>query len=221
LTHIDDIPLPPERTLQAPRSESLGKGFSARPRTFAIVTALTCGLALGAGSLALGVGSLTAAAQESAHSAWTPGPRLAFVQHAVALLLDSVGATTAQESKAHDIIAADFADLAPEPKAREALRKQALDLLGAPSVDRAAIEKLRAEVVASFDAKSKKIVGSVLDIADELTPAQRAALAARIDEFAQHGPMGGPWGGPMGGWRGPHGSRPMDGEMPDNSTDKD
>ncbi len=34
-----------------------------------------------------------------------------------------------QEDKAHDIIAANFADIAPSPKEREALRKQALDLL--------------------------------------------------------------------------------------------
>jgi protein CpxP len=210
VTHIDPIPSPPA---------TVGKG-SPRPRTFALVTALACGLALGAGSLALGVGSLAAAAQETNRSGH-PGMRLAFIQHATAFLLDSVGANAAQEAKAHDIIAANLVDLAPDPQQREAFRKQALDLLGAPSVDRAAVEKLRAEVVASFDAKSKKVVDSVLDIADELTPAQRAAAVARIEEFAQHGPMHGPSGGPMGGWRGPHGGLPMDGDTPDNSTDKD
>jgi protein CpxP len=211
VTHIDQIPSPPP---------TVGKG-SPRPRTFALVTALACGLALGAGSLALGVGSLAAAAQETNRSTGNPGMRLAFIQHAMAFLLDSVGATSAQEAKAHDIVAANLADVTPDPKEREAFRKQALDLLGAPTVDRAAVEKLRAELVASFDAKSKKVVDAVLDIADELTPAQRAAAVARIEEFAQHGPMHGQWGGPMGGWRGPHGGPPMDGGMPDNSTDKD
>jgi Spy/CpxP family protein refolding chaperone len=208
----------PQPPLPGPRS---AKGSSATARRFAVVAVLTCGLALGAGSLALGVGSLAAAAQESGHSAWTAGLRLAFVQHAVGFMLDSVGATSEQESKAHDIIAANLADIAPDPKEREAFRKQALDLLGAPSIDRAAVEKLRAEVIARFDAKSKKIVDSLLAIEDELTPAQRAALSARIEGFAQHGPMGGPWGGPMGGWGGPHWGPPMGDRTPDNSTDKD
>ena len=221
MNHVDENPSLPQWTSQPPEGAGAGKAYSPRPRTFALVTALACGLALGAGSLALGAGSLAAAAQETSRSTGNPGMRLAFAQHALAFLLDSVGATAAQEAKAHDIVAANLADIAPDPKEREAFRKQALDLLGAPSVDRAAVEKLRAEVVASFDAKSKKAVDAVLDIADELTPAQRAAAVARIEEFAQHGPMHGPWGGPMGGWRGPHGGPPMDGGMPDNSPDKD
>lgn len=209
MTRIDDVPSPPLRPLQQPTG--------ARTRSFAIVAVLTCGLALGAGSLALGVSNLAAAAQEASHSGWRAGLRLAFIQRAAALLLDSVGATAAQESKAHDIIAATFTDLASDPKEAEALRKQALDLLGAPSIDRAAVEKLRAEVVARFDAKSKKIVGGALDIVDELTPAQRAQLVERIGEMAQRGPMG----GPMGFWRGGPFGHPMDDRPPDNSIDKD
>ena len=98
-------------------------------------------------------------------------------------------------------MAAKFAEIAPDPKQHEAMRKQALELLAAPTIDRAAAEKLRTDAVANFDAKSKLVVGAVLDIADQLTPAQRTQLTARIGEMAQHGPMG-PWG-----WR--HG--PMDG----------
>jgi periplasmic protein CpxP/Spy len=215
---IDNAASPPQPLPRAPRSP---KGFSVKSRPFAVAALVTCGLALGGGSLVSGVGSLAAAAQESIHSAWSGGARLGFVQRAAAFLLDSVGATAAQESKAHDIIAAAFADIAPDPKQREAFRKQALDLLGAPTIDRVAVEKLRADAVASFDEKSKKIVSSLLEIVDELTPAQRAALTARIEEIAQHGPMGGPWGGPMGGWRGPPWGGPMGGWTPDNSTDKD
>ena len=209
MTRIDDVPLPPQRPLQQPRR--------ARTRPFAIVAVLTCGLALGAGSLALGVSNLAAAAQEASHSGWRAGLRLAFVQRAAALLLDSVGATAAQESKAHDIIAATFTDLASDPKEAEALRKQALDLLGAPSIDRAAVEKLRADVVARFDAKSKKVVSAALDIADDLTPTQRAQLVERIGEMAQHGPMG----GAMGLWRDGHFGHSVDDRPPDNSIDKD
>ena len=107
------------------------------------------------------------------------------------------------------------------------MRKQALELLSAPTVDRAAVEKMRLEAVAKFDAKSKTIAAGLLDIADQLTPEQRTKLAANIEAMAQRGPMGGPMGGPWGhwehGWRG-HG--PMMGpeggpdEGPDGGPDQ-
>ena len=219
MTPLDNIGFQPEPGRQAP--VSAGRRSTARTRSLFVFAALTCGLALGAGSLALGMGSLAAAAQEATHPGWKPALRLAFVQHAMAFLLDSAGATAAQEAKAHDIVATSFADIAPDPKERDAFRKQALDLLAAPSIDRAAVEKLRAEAVANFDAKSKTIVTAILDIADDLTPVQRAAVVTRIQDFTEHGPMGGPWGGPMGGWMGPHGGRPMDDRTPDTAPDKD
>jgi Spy/CpxP family protein refolding chaperone len=138
------------------------------------------------------------------------GPRLAMVQTMVSHTLDSVGASAEQEAKVHDIIAAKFADIAPDPQEHQAMRKQALDLLAAPTIDRAAVEKLRADVVARFDAKSKAVVAGVLDVADQLTPPQRAELAARIEEMAQRGPM-------MGGF---HHGPPMDGG-PDNGPDRE
>jgi hypothetical protein len=143
MNHLDENPSLPQWTSQPPGGAGAGKAYSPRPRTFALVTALACGLALGAGSLALGAGSLAAAAQETSRSTGNPGMRLAFAQHALAFLLDSVGATAAQEAKAHDIVAANLADIAPDPKEREAFRKQALDLLGAPSWSRVSMRNPR------------------------------------------------------------------------------
>ena len=150
---------------------------------------------------------------------WKQGMRLAMIQGAVSHALDSVGASAAQEAKVHDIVAIKFAEIAPNPAEHEAMRKQALELLAAPTIDRAAVEKMRADAVASFDAKSKAVVAGVLDIADLLTPPQRAQLAVEIGEMAQHGPMG-PWGGQMGPWGGPHHGHPMD-DGPDSGPDKD
>jgi Spy/CpxP family protein refolding chaperone len=65
-------------------------------------------------------------------------------------------------------------------------------LLAAPTIDRAAVEKLRAEAAAKFDAKSKALVGGVLEIADQLTPEQRVRLADELAQMRPHGPMG--WG---------------------------
>jgi Spy/CpxP family protein refolding chaperone len=130
------------------------------------------------------------------HAEWRQGLHLAFVQHMVAHALDSVGASAAQEAKVHDIVAAKFAEIAPNPDEHAAMRKQALELLAAPTIDRAAVEKLRLQAVATFDAKSKAVVGSVLDIADQLTPEQRVKLAAELEAMPHDGPMMmGPWGG--------------------------
>ena len=58
-----------------------------------------------------------------------------------------IGATSDQEAKIHDIIATNFDALAPSPGDRMEMRKAALDLLRAPTIDRAAVEKLRADYV--------------------------------------------------------------------------
>lgn len=188
MTAIDNVPLKPESPLHE-EGPQRGKGRpSAWPRALAMVGVLACGVALG-------VGGFAAAAGMDA-GAWRQGARLAFVQGAVAHALDSVGASADQEAKIHDIIAAKFADIAPKPDDHEALRKRALELLAAPTIDRAAVERLRADAVALFDAKSKAVVGGVLEVADQLTPPQRAQLAQEIADMARRGPMMGGFGGP-------------------------
>jgi Spy/CpxP family protein refolding chaperone len=210
MTDIDNVPLPPEPPLREPGQENGRNGGFTWPRAFAMAGVLAAGLALGAGGFAVAAAGID-------HLGWKHGAHLAFVQGAVSRALDSVGANAAQEAKVHDIIATKFAEIAPNPGDHEALRKQALDLLAAPTVDRAAVEKLRADVVATFDAKSKLVVGGLLDIADQLTPAQRVQLTSEIEEMAQRGPMMGPWGGARYG-------RPMDESpngAPDSAPDKD
>ena len=114
------------------------------------------------------------------------GPRVGMIQHVVHRALDSVGATTAQEDKVHDIIAATYTGLDQDKGEHEAMRKQAIALLSAPTIDRAAAEKLRADAVARFDAKSKTIVSAMLDAAGQLTPDQRTKLAAEVQDRMDH-----------------------------------
>lgn len=205
MTHIDNVPLKPEPPIQQPPLKSAKAGASVWPRRLAIAGVLVCGVALGAGSFAAAAGM--------DHMAWRPGARLAFLQQVVAHGLDSVGASAEQEAKIHDIVAAKFDEVAPKPEDHEALRKQALDLFAAPTIDRAAVERLRADAVAIFDAKSKALVSGLLDAADQLTPQQRVQLAGELTELARRGPQMGPWG------EGRRGSS-MDG-APDSAPDKD
>ena len=76
-----------------------------------------------------------------------------------------------------------------------------LDLLRAPTIDRSAVEKLRADHMANLDGKSKKVVGALVDAMDLLTPEQRGKLADRVEAMAERSPMGGP-PGPWGPWHG-------------------
>ena len=205
MTDTDNIPLPPEPPFPAQKAQTRKNRFLSWPGALVIVGSLAFGVAIGAGGLAIGAGM--------DQFGWREGMRLAMIQEHASHMMDSIGVSAAQEAKVHDIIAAKFAEIAPDPKQHEAMRKQALDLLSAPTIDRAAVEKLRTDAVANFDAKSKLVVSGILDVADQLTPAQRTELATRINTMAQHGPMG-PWGG----W-GHHPMGPDGG--PDNAPGKD
>lgn len=62
-------------------------------------------------------------------------------------------------------------------------RKQILDTLAAPTIDRAKLESLRADQMKLADAATKRITDAVADIGDILTPAQRADLGQRVERW--------------------------------------
>ncbi|MDQ0392272.1 Spy/CpxP family protein refolding chaperone [Labrys monachus] len=209
----------------APKPAS-GEGEPARRRMWP--RALLFGGAV-AGGMALGAAGLAGAAVMGDHMGWHPrGSHLAHMQNFVRMALDSVAATSDQEAKIHDIVASAFTDLAPKPEDRAALAKQAIELLRAPTIDKAGVEKLRTDFVGQMDAKSKRFVDALLQAADVLTPDQRAKLADRAAFWAEHPPQHPPMMGAPG-WRhgegpdgGPDGDRhgipgaPDDNQGPDN-----
>ena len=159
------------------------------------------GMVLGASGLAL-----ASAGAMGWHGGFHHGPRIGMIQHVVRGALEDVGATTAQEDKIHDIIATTWTDIDKGGADREAMRKQILDLMKAPTLDREAIEKLRAEKIGEIDAKSKTLVGALVDAAGQLTPDQRAKLVQHMEERQAESGGGGP-----GGWGGWHHPDRMDG----------
>ena len=70
--------------------------------------------------------------------------------------------------------------------------KQALAITSAPTIDRAAMERLRAEQVALADSVSKRITQAFADAAEVLTPEQRQKVAGRLTERMEHRERG--WG---------------------------
>ena len=153
------------------------------------------GVGLVVGGFALGAVTLASAGGMPWHgNHWGGhwgGPRIGMIQHVVHGALENVGATTAQEDKIHDILAATYTDLDRDKAGHEQFRKQVLDLMRAPTIDRAAVEKLRSDRVAAFDAKSKTIVNAVLDAAGQLTPEQRGKLVQQAEDRMEHHGWGG------------------------------
>jgi periplasmic protein CpxP/Spy len=114
-----------------------------------------------------------------------------------------IDATTEQQDKLRAVVGGAVHDLLPMREKLQAARATARDLLTQQTIDRAAIEKFRADQIAVHDAASKRLVQAVADAAEILTPEQRRKLSNMMP------PRGGPWGGGWGGgpWgRGPWGN---------------
>ena len=159
------------------------------------------GFALGAASVATAHGNMGGGGMGGWHH---HGPRVGTIQHMVRGALDNVGATTAQEDKVHDIIAKASTDLDKDGDDKGGMKKQVLELMKAPTLDRAAFDKLRADKVAGIEAKSKTIEDALFEAASQLSPEQRTKLVANVQERMEHHGWGG-WRHHGEGREGDHG----------------
>jgi Spy/CpxP family protein refolding chaperone len=113
-----------------------------------------------------------------------------------------IDATAEQQDKLRAILRGAIKDLLPVREKIIAARATAGDLLTQETVDRAAIEKFRADMVATHDAVSKRLLQAVADAAQVLTAEQRRNISDLV--AAHHADWnGGPGGhGLRGGfWR--------------------
>ncbi|MFN9544688.1 MAG: Spy/CpxP family protein refolding chaperone [Alphaproteobacteria bacterium] len=114
------------------------------------------------------------------------GPRgepfaLQRVERMVGFAARRLDATEDQKKRLTEIVTAAARDLLPmRAKMRDA-RRQARQILTAPTIDRTALEALRAAQMAEADAASRRLAQAIADIGDVLTPDQRAKLARRMD----------------------------------------
>jgi len=100
--------------------------------------------------------------------------------------LDAAEATPDQKARIHDILKTAMQSIMPLHKQMEEAHGSLHRLLAAPTVDRAALEKLRADEVAQLDQASRTLVNALADAAEVLTPAQRAKLAEKMMAEHQH-----------------------------------
>jgi len=111
-----------------------------------------------------------------------------------------IDATADQQDKLRAIVRAAVKDLVPVREKMMAARATGRELLTQATVDRAALEKLRAEQIATHEAASKQLVQAIADAADVLTPEQRRKVMDMLPPGGMdHGPPGRPGG--WGFWR--------------------
>ena len=93
-----------------------------------------------------------------------------------------IDATDEQKQRLAPIVKQAAKDLLPLREKMQAARKQAIELLTRDTIDRGAIEALRAEQVQLAEQASRRIAQSLADAVEVLTPAQRKELAARVEK---------------------------------------
>lgn len=97
-----------------------------------------------------------------------------------------IDATSDQQQKLIEIAKALTKEIGPQRDQFLDSRKRAVELLSAPTLDLAEIEKLRAERVAGIEQISRQITQAIVKAAETMTPEQRKKLAERIEEWREH-----------------------------------
>jgi len=92
-----------------------------------------------------------------------------------------IDATDGQKQKLAPIVKQAAKDLLPLHEKVHAARKQAIELLTADTIDRGAIEALRAGHLQLAEQASRRLAQALSEAAEVLTPAQRKELATRIE----------------------------------------
>jgi len=97
--------------------------------------------------------------------------------------LRGIDASDEQVDRITTIATSTVTELRGLHEAHDGAREQLVAALGGASVDRAALETLRAEHVAAADDASRKITDALAQIAEVLSPEQRAELVAEHAKF--------------------------------------
>ena len=178
-------------TAQTPQPSTSGEEKPRRRfvRRVAIATVIA--------GLASSIG-ITAFAQGGGHGGWPRGGFMgaaldpAMVDERLDRMLKhlyvEIDATDAQKQQLAPIVKGAARDLSPLRAKIHDARRQAVELLSRESVDRAALETLRADQLRLAEQASMRFTQALADVADVLTPEQRKQLAERIGRW--HGRRG-------------------------------
>ena len=168
---------------------NIRSSFSTIAARSALALGLAFGVALGAGVTAWASGSDMAARHHAAPM--TSQDLASHVAEFLPHLYAQLGVSDAQKAQLDPIVNQAIADVGEIHAQMGNLHTQALDLFAQATVDRGAIETLRAAHLAGMDQASRRIAQLIGDVADVLTPAQRQALAAHIAQMHAAAPAQG------------------------------
>jgi len=151
--------------------------------------------ALGAGVVGFAVGATMPAAEAAlgmiAHRGFgsdhdgppTPEEAKERAEFFVGFALHRLDATDDQEDRVHKIVNGAIDEVFPVIQEHRANRDEFRGILAGPTIDRAAIEKLRIEELALVDTLSRTIAAALADSAEVLTTEQRTELVERLERF--------------------------------------
>ena len=137
-----------------------------------------------AGALVLVIGGMTWSAVAYSGKSWHGEKFERFVEWKVEDMLDEVEATDDQREKVSAITTAALADMGEFRDFRREGRQALVEALTQETVDREALEALRQSKLETADRASRRLLTALADVAEVLTPAQRAELA---EEWASRG----------------------------------
>jgi protein CpxP len=98
----------------------------------------------------------------------------------VDFMLDGLHASDAQRTQIKQVAVQAAADLKAQAAGGKALRQRSLQIFTAPTIDAAAAEQVRQQMLQQHDQMSRRVTQAMLDVARLLTPEQRATVGERI-----------------------------------------
>jgi protein CpxP len=102
-------------------------------------------------------------------------------------MLADINATDDQRARIGTILKAAANDLAPLRAQHMQARRTTMQLLAAPTIDRAQIESIRVQQLQLADTATRRMTQAMADAADVLNADQRAKLVAKWQQHRGHG----------------------------------